>query len=154
MIKYVKGDATHPVGSGLKLIIHVCNDKGAWGAGFVMAISKRWADPERMYKLMPIKELGTIQTVSVEDDIVVANMIAQTLFGKYYRGKDIPLSYPALEKCLRKVNKIAVRYGMTVHGPRFGSGLAGGNWTTIEDMINEIITVPVTIYDYEGTSKA
>ena len=154
MITYVEGDAIYPIGSGVKLLIHVCNSVGSWGAGFVLAISKRWKEPERMYKLMPIKEMGTVQTISVEEDIVVVNMIAQTLFSRFYKGKDIPLSYPALEKCLRKVNKIAVRHNMTIHGPRFGSGLAGGDWNKIEAMINEVITVPIYIYDYEGTSEA
>jgi O-acetyl-ADP-ribose deacetylase (regulator of RNase III) len=41
-IFYMTGDATAPVGEGQKLIVHVCNDIGAWGAGFVLALSKRW----------------------------------------------------------------------------------------------------------------
>ena len=151
MITYLKGDATYPQGSGIKLLVHVANDKSVWAAGFVVAISKRWKEPEHMYRMMPVKELGTIQVVSVEDNIVVVNMIAQTLFSKKYKGNNIPLSYTALEKCLRRVNRIAERYDMTVHGPRFGSGLAGGDWTVIENMINEIIKVPVFIYDYEPT---
>lgn len=46
-IKYLKGDATQPLVSGNKIIVHVCNDIGAWGKGFVLAISKRWAQPEK-----------------------------------------------------------------------------------------------------------
>lgn len=49
-IKYVDGDATQPIGNGNKIIVHVCNDIGAWGKGFVMAISKRWKTPEENYK--------------------------------------------------------------------------------------------------------
>jgi hypothetical protein len=40
-IQYIAGDATAPIGDGNKIIAHVCNDIGAWGAGFVLAISKR-----------------------------------------------------------------------------------------------------------------
>ena len=148
MITYLEGDATRPMGEGIKLLIHVCNDKGAWGAGFVMALSRRWKEPEMMYRMMPKRTLGMIQTVSVDNDIIVVNMIAQTLFTRRPLGK-IPLSYPALEKCLKKVNKIAVEHGLTVHAPRFGAGLGGGSWTIIEQMVNKIVTVPVFIYDLE-----
>lgn len=151
MVTYVKGDATSPIGPGLKLIIHVCNNQKAWGAGFVLALSKKWKEPERIYRMSPKLKLGDIQIVSVEDNIVVVNMIAQTLFhGRskgLYVGNRIPLDYDALAKCLRKVNKVADEFKLTIHAPRFGSGLAGGDWKVIEEMINQIITVPVYIYD-------
>ena len=44
-IAYTTGDATAPEGDGPKIIVHVCNDVGGWGRGFVMAISKRWPEP-------------------------------------------------------------------------------------------------------------
>jgi hypothetical protein len=31
-------------------IAHVCNDRGGWGKGFVMAISQRWPQPEMEYR--------------------------------------------------------------------------------------------------------
>jgi hypothetical protein len=37
--------------------------------------------------------------------------------------------------------------GATLHGPRFGSGLSGGNWNTIEQIIKDTITVDITIYE-------
>ena len=49
-IAYRKGDATAPVASGAKIICHVCNDIGGWGKGFVLAISKRWPEPEAHYR--------------------------------------------------------------------------------------------------------
>ena len=39
-INYLKGDATQPHSQGTKIIVHVCNDLGGWGKGFVLAISK------------------------------------------------------------------------------------------------------------------
>ncbi len=45
-ITYLKGDATSPQANGVKLIVHVCNDRGGWGKGFVVAIPKRWPEPE------------------------------------------------------------------------------------------------------------
>ena len=40
-IIYLKGDATSPQVSGYKIIVHICNNRGSWGAGFVMAISEK-----------------------------------------------------------------------------------------------------------------
>jgi O-acetyl-ADP-ribose deacetylase (regulator of RNase III) len=34
-ITYLVGDATALETPGLKIIVHVCNDIGAWGKGFV-----------------------------------------------------------------------------------------------------------------------
>lgn len=143
MITYLNGDATRPQGDGLKYIIHVCNNKGGWGAGFVLAISKRWKYPEQAYRTTKPLFLGEIQFCPVEDDIVVINMIAQLLY-----TEEIPLKYDALRECLRKVNQLAVENNATIHAPKFGAGLARGDWDKIEQMINDIITVPVFIYIY------
>jgi len=45
-INYVRGDATVPSVKGVKVIAHVCNDSGGWGKGFVLALSRRWPEPE------------------------------------------------------------------------------------------------------------
>jgi len=49
-ITYIKGDATNPQAKGTKIIIHICNNLGGWGKGFVLAISKRWKAPEEAYR--------------------------------------------------------------------------------------------------------
>ena len=78
-INYIIGDATQPVGEGPKIIVHVCNDIGGWGRGFVTAISKRWAEPEQRYRAWHHGEettpfaLGEVQFVSVADELWVAN---------------------------------------------------------------------------------
>ena len=50
MINYLKADATIPQAEGNIIISHICNDIGAWGKGFVLAISKRWKEPAKQYK--------------------------------------------------------------------------------------------------------
>ncbi|GHA76937.1 Appr-1-p processing protein [Streptomyces termitum] len=49
-IAYVRGDATAPRGRGTRIIAHVCNDRGGWGKGFVLALSRRWPEPEAAYR--------------------------------------------------------------------------------------------------------
>lgn len=153
LLRYVEGDATNPRGGGHKLIIHVCNDIGAWGAGFVMALSKRWKKPEQEYRLWHRSDnkfkLGEIQVIDVQSDTAVVNMIAQHDLGLDEEGNP-PIRYDALRTCIDKVGELASNLKSSVHGPRFGCGLAGGDWTEIEPMLKELViqrSVNVTIYD-------
>ena len=156
-IVYVTGDATFPMGTGRKLVIHICNDVGGWGSGFVIAVSKRWAAPEIHYRALAEKarelgnfiQLGEVQFVEVGDNIIIGNMIAQHMT-QWLDGVP-PIRYEALSIALDMVAKYALKHGCTVHGPRFGSALAGGKWEIIEELIKKHICskdIPVTIYDF------
>ncbi len=147
-ITYVKGDATRPQGEGKKIIVHICNDIGAWGAGFVLALSRRWSDPEESYRDMPdhLRTLGQVMIVPVENDIMVANMIAQHDIRPDKTGRP-PLRYKALKECLVAVSELAVKINATVHMPRIGCGLAGGRWELVEKVIEETLKVDATVYD-------
>lgn len=150
-ITYKNGDATRP--KEPSLIIHVCNNAGTWGAGFVLALSAISKTPENDYRLWAERghqstgvpfELGNIQLCAFGDHIVV-NMIAQDNIGRSVP----PVRYDALRECLEQVTQVAIKTGLPVVGPRFGSGIGGGEWVLIEDIINDtLIThdVPVTIY--------
>ncbi len=50
MINYIVGDATNPIGDGNKIIVHCCNNVGAWGRGFVKALSDKFPKSEHMYR--------------------------------------------------------------------------------------------------------
>jgi O-acetyl-ADP-ribose deacetylase (regulator of RNase III) len=153
MINYVIGDVTQPVGEGHKIIAHICNDKGGWGMGFVKAISKRWLSPELNYRAwyegkqptMPPFQLGSIGIIPVEQDIAVANMIAQ----HGYSSANAPaIRYDALEQCLHAV--AVMGYDSSIHMPRIGCGLAGGTWKEVEPIIQRtliVANIPVTVYD-------
>ena len=145
-INYVIGDATAPEGEGRKIICHICNDIGAWGAGFVLALSAKWTYPENRYRAMPQYKLGSAMVLEVEEDLYVANMIAQ--HGIRPNAVDIPpIRYQALKDALTKVNEVANAMGATLHMPRIGCGLAGGEWDIVEDIIKRTVTVDVTVYD-------
>lgn len=148
-INYLKGDATNPQGQGNKIIVHVCNDKNAWGAGFVLAVSKKWPQPQEAFHKEKYKiYLGDIQIIKVEDDIYVINMIAQFGFRKKPTDPTV-LSYGALKVCLAQVNMFARDINASVHMPRIGTGLAGGDWNQIEKIIQDCLVVPTYVYDLQ-----
>lgn len=151
MITYTTGDATHPIGPGRKLICHICNDIGKWGKGFVLSISDRWPHVRDQYiehyRSDQIR-LGDVQYVDADKDITVANMFAQNGIKTSFNPK--PISYKAVAAALEKVALYAIKNRMTIHMPRIGTGLAGGNWKTIEHLINTHLCskkISVTVYD-------
>lgn len=153
-IQYIKGDATSPEGLENKIIVHVCNDIGGWGKGFVMAISKKWKTPEKQYrdwfKSKNDFELGKVQFVQVEEDLWVANLIGQHKINKDENG-DAPIRYHAIEEGLEAVSDFAKTNNASVHMPRIGCGLAGGKWEMIEPIILKTLSshdIKVVVYDF------
>jgi O-acetyl-ADP-ribose deacetylase (regulator of RNase III) len=144
-IKYIKGDATEPVGDGQKIIVHISNNERKWGRGFVLALSNKWAEPEaEFYKMKPV--LGNVHLVKVTQDITVANMISQD--GIISEDNPHPIDYDTLHHCLKSVNLSAIRLGASIHMPKIGSGLGGGDWDVIEHMIEAVFDVDVTVYEF------
>lgn len=146
MIRYVEGDATAPYGADLKIICHICNDRKAWGAGFVLAISRRWHEPELIYRQQPELVLGEVMFVPVENEVIVANMVAQRGFPT--RQNPVAVDYAALENCLLIVASACREKNASVHMPRIGCGIGGGLWDKVEEIIGRTLTnVSVTVYD-------
>ncbi|MEU9755961.1 macro domain-containing protein [Streptomyces althioticus] len=154
-IRYVRGDATVPSVKGVKIIAHVCNDIGGWGKGFVLALSRRWPEPEAAYRAWHRDRaandfgLGAVQLVQAERYVWVANMIGQR--GVRTGSKGVPVRYEAVDTALDRLAGHALELGASVHMPRIGCGLAGGRWSRVEPLVeNRLVRrgIPVTVYDH------
>ncbi|HZM81461.1 MAG TPA: macro domain-containing protein [Candidatus Limnocylindrales bacterium] len=154
-LRILKGDATKPQAQGPKIVAHVCNDVGGWGKGFVVAVSRRWMEPERDYREWHRERadndfgLGAVCLVRVEPDLWVANMVGQHDMRATSAGP--PIRYEAIEQCLNTLADKALELGASVHMPRIGCGLAGGTWDRIEPIVVRTLCerdVEVTVYDY------
>ena len=178
MYSVIKGDATKPtleIGE-IAVIPHVCNNEKIWGGGFVIALSKKWIEPEKEYKeyihhnmelftSLQSKDMilgklacGGIGLCKVNKDICVANMIAQDgIMGEY---NPTPIRYDSLIQCMTKIKDIILTFNnrnnknrqMTIHTPKFGSLRAGGKWELVEALIKNIWVdqgIDVTVYEFE-----
>jgi O-acetyl-ADP-ribose deacetylase (regulator of RNase III) len=154
---YLPGDATKPQAKGVKVVAHVCNERGRWGKGFVLAVSRRWSEPEAAFRSWYRGRagndfgLGAIQLVQVEPYLWVANMIGQH-GTKTSRSTGAPIRYEAVDRCLEALADRAGALGASVHMPRIGCGLAGGRWERIEPLITHRLSesgIAVTIYDHD-----
>jgi O-acetyl-ADP-ribose deacetylase (regulator of RNase III) len=159
-LKYIDGDATAPIGKGLRVIVHCCNDIGGWGAGFVLALSRKWEAPEKHYRVWHKSGtaiLGAIQLVPVGPKLKVCNMIGQHGCGTDEDGNP-PVRYEAIRKGLASLAKELKPHWFlpakgSVHAPKFGADLAGGDWNIIEGIIKDELVakgINVTVYNWVG----
>lgn len=131
------------------IIPHVCNNINLFGAGFAGYISNRYPIVKENFHLLGSKsKLGNVQYISVEKnneyhhELVIANMIAQnSIIG---HNNQRPLNYEYLVKCMINVRNFILDHqnkyqnSVEIHCPKFGSGLAGGNWNFIQNLIEDI----------------
>lgn len=161
-IRYEIGDATRPLGSDPKVIVHCVNDIGKWGSGFVLALDKRWPYVGMKYRLWhraplesyrkldrdtPPFHLGAVQFVEVEPHLWVANLVGQH---RTIREESVPIRYEALVLGFQAVATFCQEHQASVHAPRLGAGLARGDWAKIAGLLKRELVdrgIPVTVYD-------
>ena len=155
-IKYIKGDATEPIiiGNKYSVICHCCNALGAWGKGFVIPLGKKYPIAKEKYLkfIKMTKEenrLGSVSFAKPTDNIIIANIIGQ--YYTYPKDGKIPLDYGALEQGFRNVIEMFQTNDipLTIHMPKIGCGLAGGDWNVVEEIIkNTFIKENIEVYVY------
>lgn len=187
-LHYREGDVTNPIfEEDFAVVAHVCNDKGGWGKGVSGSISQKWKNAELNYKQWHKKgfvnitafhqndttslghvetvyvkfELGNVQFVQAEDNICIANMLAQSGYSGLTRdgAKVQALDTNALYRCLNTVGimcrSIMKHSGesVSVHMPCIGAGLGGARWIDVEEVIVHGLLpyeIPVIIYQLGG----
>lgn len=144
----------------LTLIPHVVNSWGSWGAGFVVPLGAYFPESRESYfqwahtrnaphdVALPFR-LGEVQYVDdLKRNIVVCNMLAQEGIGNAPDGTP-PIRYEALQKCMSHVARYCDGKRCRICAPMLGSGLSGGSWPRIEEMIQKTwveASIPVTVY--------
>lgn len=170
-IQYTDGSAMHPqMHDGWNIVVHVCNNQGGWGAGFVLAVSARCPAAEHVYREWARQrihalatgrfKLGEYQIVPVPETanrLFVCNLIGQVAPGRYINGHP-PVRYNAIKTGLRHLAQRLAKASKPahVHMPRIGAGLAGGDWDVISEIIQRELCdqgIPVTVYNYTRPTR-
>lgn len=140
MIEYKKGDLL-AVTSGV--LVHGCNAQGVMGSGCAKAVRAKYPkvyDSYRSVYEMGELSLGYVDWAAAAPGLFVANCVVQINYGR--DGKRY-VNYAALGRCLMEVVQEAqmLRYSgvkdNTLHFPKIGAGLGGGDWSIIEQIIND-----------------
>lgn len=154
---YLVGDATEPQLNDYHkgVIVHCCNNIGAWGAGFVLALSKKWSEPEKQYRAMSKYNLGDIQIVPVEENLSVCNLIGQNGIRSYQTP--VPVDYAAIKKGLEKLKIYMIKNNIiNLIMPRIGCGLAGGKWGEILKILDDVFAdtkIVIEVYSHNVTMQ-
>jgi len=146
------------------IIPHVCNNINLFGAGFASAVGSEYPVVKENFHLLGKKaQLGHVQFVSTRVDkqyrrnLIVANMIAQNkTINKISNPR--PLNYEALVNCMVSVRNFVNELSLTehdkieIHCPKFGCGLAGGDWSFVSNLITDIWS-GINVFVYVPKSK-
>jgi hypothetical protein len=146
---------------------HVCNNVDVFGAGFAAQVGENYPEVKANYHLLGKNflrnNLGHSQIVKVYEDkkyrhkLFFVNMIAQN--GIKNPKNHRPLHYGALVKSMTLLSQyIHNNTGYSqktekieIHCPKFGSGLSGGNWSFISDLIEDLWR-PYNVFVYNFQS--
>lgn len=157
-IVYIKGNIFDYIENYIKdpkygssiIVPHVCNNVNVFGGGFTRELSIKYPIVKENYHMLGNNflkfNLGYTQYVEVlkhnDHSLVFANMIAQE--STISKSNPRPLNYLALVKSMASVSNYIKQLSeskddtVQIHCPKFGAGLAGGNWSFIEDLIEDI----------------
>lgn len=158
-LTYLKGDASSPRGAAPRLIAQIVNDSAfTWGGGFSLAIRRKWPVAQQAYRQWASEDrrnlaLGNVHLAETNDKLSIVSMIAQRGYG----ASDKPrIRYSALRTCLQHLSVLATKQKATVHMPRIGTGLAGGSWNIISELIDDVLCragINVFVYDLPGSAQ-
>lgn len=145
MIKYVQGDLFD---TEADIIAHGCNAQGVMGSGVAKQVRtlypaayleyRRWHED---YGL----ELGSVIWCNTKGKHI-ANCITQEYYG---RDGQRYVDYNAIQECMKKIHIYSLAGDeLSIAMPKIGSALGGGDWTIIEQIINnEFKTKEVLVYN-------
>jgi hypothetical protein len=155
--------------NGSSIIVpHVCNNINAFGAGFAAVLADRYPVVKENYHLLgPTflkSNLGHVQFIDVNHKnsykhrLFFANMIAQNGLRGFNNKR--PLNYAALVHSMLRIKQFIKNQKTNdstekfeIHCPKFGTGLAGGRWDFVSELIEDIWgDQKVFVYNY-GNSR-
>lgn len=140
-----------PTNIGATVIVpHVCNNINLFGAGFAAAVANQYPEVKENFHMLGNKaKLGHVQFITTKTNkqyrrsLVFANMIAQNkTINREHNPR--PLNYESLVACMSIVRDFGKDLlnkehdKVEIHCPRFGCGLAGGNWAFISELIKDM----------------
>lgn len=138
-IQYRKGNLFE---TDIEHIVHGCNAQGVMGSGVARIVRDDYAAAYEFYKAQHAAhglKLGDVQFVPANGKTIV-NAVTQHLFGKPVEPTRF-VDYDAVADCMKTINQVLKLSGYTeVAMPQIGAGLGGGDWTVIEQIIEQHLT--------------
>jgi O-acetyl-ADP-ribose deacetylase (regulator of RNase III) len=144
--RYIQGDITE---TELDFIAHGVNCQNTMGSGVAKALFTKWIGVKYSYhdfcgNSKPEALLGKVAVYTANKTIF--NCFTQITFG--YDGQR-RVNYAAVVECLKEIIQVYNPKRLAI--PKIGCGLAGGNWTFMEQLINDTVTDKIEIWVYDNS---
>ena len=132
-IEYRNGDVLN---SGESIVVHGCNCFCTMGSGIARQVRVEYpdayeADLRTIYG--DVTKLGTFTTAVGQNGTRIINAYTQY----EYTRNGINADYGAIEKVMRKICE-SYPDAKVIAMPKIGAGLAGGDWSIIEDILKRV----------------
>lgn len=140
-----------------RIIAHGCNARGVMGSGAAKDIKQAYPGAFEAYRDKFERDGLNLGEVIpwVGDTRIVLNLITQENYGR--EPGVVYVDYEAVRTCMRRIETAAKRHQAAGAGafheyrevafPRIGSGLGGGSWDQIAEIISiEVQSVRVFVY--------
>lgn len=136
MVKIVQGDLFY---ADVDILAHGCNCKNGFGSGVAGMMAKFHPRAKTAYHARFFEQgwkLGDVQFVPSNDQII-ANCATQN---EYYPRDRMHADYYAIRQSMEKVKEFAKNAGLSIGVPKIGCGLAGGDWSIVKGILDEVFT--------------
>lgn len=152
-LSFVHGDVLSPAGAGPKVICQLVNDQArVWGGGVARSAAQKFPAAQRdfsgwLWEIPRPQRLGSVHFAEVRHTTFLASLVAQQGYGASTAPR---IRYAPLERCLSRVAQFALERAASIHMPRIGGGISGGDWNMVEEIVREAVIakgVPVTVHD-------
>lgn len=160
IIKYETGDIAN-VNRGI--ILHGVNCQGVMGSGVAKALKDKYPQiytsyQNYIYHTDKEELLGSIDPVSINENLSIINCFTQVFYG-YDKKKYV--SYDAIDNVFRQAaayqslkKDTLTGIPLPIYYPMIGSGLGGGNWNVISEIIKSRVNYSICVRMLEPTTSS
>jgi len=149
MVREEKGDLLE---TPCRHIAHGVNCWGVMGSGVAKAIYTKWPTVKEEYitfcdRAMPLVQNGQEDLLGAVHEVHLLNKSVFNCFTQdhYLPRTIVHLDYKALRECFEHITKMELR---RLAIPKIGCGLAGGDWTKVKEIINDVTKDDLEVIAY------